>query len=83
MFFDRDTYASVFYGEVKAGGVVLRRLFPHPQEDFASLGEFYGITDQVDEDLADATRVADVRLGDVVLNVANQLETFLVRANAD
>src|SRR6516164_396193 len=50
------------------------------QHHFAFVGELDGITDKVDDDLSETNRVAEDAIRQVNLNVAPQLQVFLVSA---
>ena len=56
----------------------IRRL-AHLHADRAGGGEFHGIIDQIDQDLADARRIAHHRRGDVGSNNGVQCEPFRLR----
>src|SRR5579871_1914916 len=48
------------------------------QSDFAALGELDGIPQQVDHDLAEAARVAEITRGNIGSDAVSQLQSFLV-----
>src|SRR5215471_7555658 len=50
------------------------------QHHFAFVGKLDGITDKVDDDLLETNRVAEDTIGQIGLNVAPQLQFFLVSA---
>ena len=59
------------------------RLLPDGDEDVAALGELERVADQVGQDLLDPRRVADDAGRHIRVDVANQLEPFLVRAQGE
>src|SRR6516162_11129370 len=53
------------------------------QHHFAFVGELDGITDKVDDDLLETNRVAEDTIRQIGLNVAPQLQLFLVSARGE
>ena len=53
---------------------------PNRDDDLASLGELQRVAEEVDDDLREAAAIADDPLGHVAVDVADQLDPFLVRA---
>ena len=60
-----------------------RRRAAGRDHDLAGLGELHGVVQQVQQDLADAARVADRRLGRPRLDVVGDLEPLARRDRAD
>ena len=49
----------------------------HLDEDFAALGEFYCVADEIDQNLAQAHRITDQSRGDIFGDEMDELEAFL------
>jgi len=83
--FGGDADAGVAHGELEqalgggrgGGGAGGQRKGAEADLDFAVGGEFDGVVDEVDDDLAEAVDVGDDGGGDVVLDPVEELEVFL------
>ncbi len=78
----RDTDARVLDAKVQAHLVAARFLLFHADDDFAVLGEFDGVADQVNQDLTEPAGVAHQNLRHVSGNLTGQLQAFLLGTHA-
>ena len=83
LFFDWNADACVCDGKVQMALTVGRRLIDHLHDDFSPLGKLDRVIGEIDEDLAEAHRIADQMVRHVRGDVGHEFETFLIRANAE
>ena len=76
----RDADARVGDAEVQRGAALRARVLADGDEDVAVLGELEGVADQVRQHLLNPRRVADDAGRHVRVDVADELEPFLVGA---
>src|ERR1035437_6598617 len=74
----RDPDAAVAHEIVQHRGAGVLRRDLDLDEDLSALGEFDRVADQIDNDLAEASRIAQHHARDIRQDVANQLEPFLL-----
>ena len=79
----RDADAGVGDAEVQLRAALGARVLPDGDEDVAALGELERVADQVRQDLLNPRRVADDAGRHVRVDVANELEPLLVRAEGE
>jgi hypothetical protein len=76
--FRGDADARVGHDEMQLGAPVGAGVFADLEEDMAGRRELDGVAEQIGEHLADPKRVAEDRGGDGRIQVAQQLEAFLL-----
>ena len=74
----RDADARVADGDMQRDPLLGLRLQVHAHGDLAPLGELAGVADEVDKDLAEASRVAHQGVRHVGGEPVGQLQTLLV-----
>src|SRR6266436_9463550 len=80
-FVGRDADPRVTYGKVQSNVVIHARLQLDADNNLARLRELDCVADEIDNDLAEANRVADQFIWDVRQDVRRQLEALLVGAH--
>ena len=82
LLFDGHTDTSIPHGKMEEGGACLQ-LADDVDGDFTLFGKLDGIADQIDQDLADASGIADQSLGKFRVHVVDEFDSILVRAKTN
>src|SRR4030095_16829451 len=82
LLFPGDTDSGISNGEMQAKMFVGNGIDGYVDHDFAALGELQGCAEKVQNDLAQADRVAEKIFRNIAFQVTGELEAFLCGADA-